>query len=168
MLKFLKRVFGSRPEAPAPQTPPTAPAAPPPAATVGTAAAWREPARHSAPVGMEFSGGPHGFVGVVGESHYQEALRGLSDALEVLERHERNFDARLVPEPNNRYDANAIAVMAGDKKIGYLPREIAKSYHVPLARQPAPVECPAQLRGGEDGTKIGVVLDFKAVRLLKP
>jgi hypothetical protein len=32
----------------------------------------------------------------------------------------------LVREPNNTYDTNAIRVALGDKKLGYLPKAIAK------------------------------------------
>jgi hypothetical protein len=40
----------------------------------------------------------------------------------------RWFTARLVPEPDNPYDANAIAVYSGAGKVGYLPRERAPEY----------------------------------------
>lgn len=100
-----------------------------------------------------------GLVAVVGESHYQETLKTL----------QRAFIAKLVPEPTNPYDPNAVAVCTeGDAKIGYLSRDVAKSYQEILAKQSAPVTCPATLVGGEsDKSNLGVVLDFEQVRKLK-
>jgi hypothetical protein len=108
--------------------------------------------------------GPHGFVAVVGESHYQETLRGLSVLFETIERHERTFTAKLVAEPTNLYDPNAVAVTTENgTTIGYLASEMAATFQKRLLRQPDVVRCPAQLRGGADGRSIGVVLDFAQV-----
>jgi hypothetical protein len=111
--------------------------------------------------------GPHGFVAVVGESHYQEDLRKLSDFFELIERTERTFTAKLVAEPTNPYDSNAVAVTMedGTTTLGYLAREMAATFQKRLLRQPAAVRCPAQLRGGADGQSIGVVLDFEEVHV---
>ena len=108
-----------------------------------------------------FSTGHHGFVAVVGESHYQDALRALVGRLGS----EGIFTARLVLEPTNVHDANAVAVCVNDgrAKIGYLARGVAKSYHASLAQFGKAVVCPARLTGG-DGGAIGVVLDFEPVR----
>ncbi len=111
--------------------------------------------------------GAHGFVAVVGESHYQETLRQLSDFFALIGRGERTFTATLKPEPANAYDSNAVAVTTDDgTTIGYLAREMAETYQKRLLRQTAVVRCPAQLRGGGDGGQvIGVVLDFEEVHV---
>jgi hypothetical protein len=116
------------------------------------------------PAGTSFStfGGPHGCVDVVGESFYQDTLR----ALEAIEG-DRPFTVRLVPEPDNPQDPNAVAVVTDANAIvGHLSRAVAKSYHQALLRQPAPVFCPAKLTGRGKRT-IGVVLDFDEVRILR-
>jgi hypothetical protein len=110
--------------------------------------------------------GAHGFVAVVGESHYQEKLRALSDAFETLRRDERTFTATLKPEPANAFDTNAVAVTTDDgTTIGYLAREMAVTFQKRLLSQTGRVRCPAQLRGGADGESIGVVLDFDDVHV---
>jgi tetratricopeptide (TPR) repeat protein len=110
---------------------------------------------------MSYSTGHHGFVGVVGESHYQDALKALASRLGP----DGIFRARLMPEPDNVHDANAVAVCAEDTlaKLGFLPRGVAKSYHAKLALSPKPVACPARLAGVSAGN-IGIVLDFEEVR----
>jgi hypothetical protein len=99
-----------------------------------------------------------GFLAVVGESHYQDALRRLTaswpgDDAPV-------FLATLMAENDNRYDATAVAVViepAG--KVGHLARDIARRYW-PILKAQGPVKCPAQLRGGYgEKPSIGVVLD---------
>jgi hypothetical protein len=53
-----------------------------------------------------FATGHHGFVAVVGEGNYQSALRALASRLGP----EGVFTARLVPEPHNSHDVNAVSV----------------------------------------------------------
>ena len=75
---------------------------------------------------------------------------------------------RLVPEPNNPFDPNAVAVLTeGNATIGYLSRDVAKGYQKRLLGLPTPITCPAQLRGGNDGESIDVVLDFENVQTIK-
>lgn len=111
----------------------------------------------------------HGFMRVVGESAYQETLRSLDFLFTTIERSERTFVAKLVPEPDNAYDANAVAVKTeGDATVGYLPRDVARTYQKHIVRQPQGVRCPAQLVGGTEGKEhIGVVLDFEKVYRLR-
>jgi hypothetical protein len=112
----------------------------------------------------------HRFVPVVGESHYQDALQKLSDLFAGIGREDRNFTVRLVPEPKNAFDPNAVMVTTEDgTTLGYLSKDIARTYQRVLMRQPSVVTCPAQLRGGSpEGTEnIGVVLDFVIVHRLK-
>jgi hypothetical protein len=108
-----------------------------------------------------FATGHHGFIPVVGEGHYQDALRALTDRLGSA----GVFSARLVPEPDNAYDANAVRVCVAEDgaTVGYLARPIAKTYHASLARHTPPVTCPARLTGAGRAA-VGVVLDFEPVR----
>lgn len=70
---------------------------------------------------------------VVGESKYQEALRQIGEG--------HNFDAGslpceadLVPEPSNKFDANAVYVRIANRKVAYLAREDAPDYLAELDR----------------------------------
>jgi hypothetical protein len=111
-----------------------------------------------------------GLLGIVGESYRQDELRALSRrttdvaqfredlaayAGEVADEEpdRRWFLAVLVREPNNPYDADAVAVHAqGGGKLGYLSRDDARRY----ARVFQSLEkrgfdagaCPAMLTGG--------------------
>ena len=126
--------------------------------------AWREPPlktiREEIGAGViaeiSYPTGHHGFVNVVGELSYQDTLRDLPEL----------FTAKLVAEPSNPHDSNAVAVMTDDDRVvGYLERGVAKSYHPRLLRLEQPVTCPAKLTGGRaHKTHIGVVLDFEEVR----
>jgi len=64
---------------------------------------------------------------VVGESHYQEALWGISGA-RVGQSVRCAVTAVLVPEPQNAYDPNAIAVVINGHLVGYLDRQTAGQY----------------------------------------
>jgi hypothetical protein len=70
---------------------------------------------------------------VVGELAHQDALWELSCGT-VGQRVRRGVVAVLVPEPENPYDPNAIAVQIDGRIIGYLPRAIAKEYLPGLKR----------------------------------
>lgn len=160
---FWKRLFGgAESEKPTPGWvgPPTQ-IAPQPAAQVGVVSGGQ---------------GPHGFLAVVGESHCQPALKALRKQLLAewremgLERFDADsdvleFTARLKPEPENAYDANAIRVLSSedDAPLGYLARDVAKQFHRRLATI-GQIDCPAELRGGDHGKAIGVVLDWTTVR----
>jgi hypothetical protein len=130
--------------------------------------AWREPPakmRHIG-VGMTMTTRePHGFVRVVGESFYQDTLQAFAAIIDAG----CVFTVMLVPELTNQDDPNAVAVKTeGNATVGYLPREIAKSYQKRLLQQPDVVRCPAKLSGVEGGkNEIGIVLDFGNVQRLK-
>lgn len=103
-----------------------------------------------------------GFCAVAGESHYQDALRATKDiCLESFEGRPA-FTAALVPEPDNEYDGNAIAVYSPQGTLGYLPRERAYEYRELfgelLRRGYHGGGCGAHLTGGERGKSYGVVL----------
>lgn len=72
----------------------------------------------------------------VGEKSYQPALidllEGRGHPAEALENCPRpiseSFVAQLVPEPNNPYDSNAVAVQIGSQTVAYLSRQNAARY----------------------------------------
>jgi len=70
---------------------------------------------------------------VHGESHYQAAIADCVSASDLEQSSDlachAGFSARLVREPNNRYDANAVAVTSvTGRTLGYLPRELAPAF----------------------------------------
>lgn len=89
---------------------------------------------------------------VVGESNYLPAIRRLFPTR--LSESGNNYagTAHLRPEPHNRHDRNAVAVVCEGETIGYLPREIAADYSPMLLRlvergwQPT---CPVTVWGHE-------------------
>lgn len=106
------------------------------------------------------SGRRHTFMDVVGESHYQPALRRALRA-----KPDRAISVILQPEPTNPYDKNAVAVLESESRdtLGYLRREVATQYHAAIAAR-VEVQCAAQLTGGEDDKpSVGLVVDFAPV-----
>jgi hypothetical protein len=76
----------------------------------------------------------HARVGIVGESHYQDELARIAGPKQPGGVH-LETTAVLLPEPENPFDANAIAVhVLGGGKVGYLSREDAVDYG-PLVRR---------------------------------
>lgn len=77
--------------------------------------------------------------------------------------------ATLVPEPDNRYFQNAIAVVSGGEKVGYLAPEISRRYFEPLVARGTgdPVTCPARHGSHADHETSGVelLLDFSALAI---
>jgi|SRR5581483_6703788 len=69
-----------------------------------------------------------GYCAVVGESHYQDALRQTATICTPGEEGRPSFQAILVAEPENQYDPNAIAVYSRCGKLGYLSRADAVAY----------------------------------------
>ena len=84
--------------------------------------------------------------------------------IERVRRLPSSFTATLLPEPDNRYFQNAVAVISGGEKIGYLAPEISRRYFEPLvARGNAnPVTCPGRRATHADHETSGVelLLDF--------
>jgi hypothetical protein len=64
---------------------------------------------------------------VHGESYRQPALAETA-RIARNEGDERVFRAILVPEPDNPYDSNAIAVYSEVGQLGYLPRDVAPEF----------------------------------------
>ena len=57
----------------------------------------------------------------------------IQEILRVIRREPDRYTVFVAPEPDNKYDENAIAVYAEGqvktKRIGYLPRDLAKTLH---------------------------------------
>ena len=114
-----------------------------------------------------FLEGDHEFgFEVVGESKYQDALSNICGG-HCEEGHEHECVAELVPEPDNPYDPNAVAVLIEGEKVAYLSRFDAKRYLDELARLGHAgdrASCNAMInggwdRGGRDKGYFGVELD---------
>lgn len=59
---------------------------------------------------------------------------------ELLAGLQRGAPLALVPQPNNRFDDNAIEVLANDERLGYVPREVAAEL-APWMAEGVPVHC---------------------------
>ncbi len=68
---------------------------------------------------------------VVGESHHQEALWSIVGGRRSTPV-QHNTVALLQPEPDNRYDPNAIRVLVDGRPVGHLAREDAAAYSTGL------------------------------------
>ncbi|MEZ5145173.1 MAG: bifunctional DNA primase/polymerase [Acidimicrobiales bacterium] len=113
-------------------------------------------------------------VPVVGESWHQDALLELTGG----QRHYGGVDlgivAELVPDPDNRFDPAAVAVVIRGQVVGHLPRSWARRLR-PLVdrarRATGAATCRARIRGGWDrgGGDVGffgVTLDVDPVQPL--
>jgi hypothetical protein len=114
---FLRRLLGGQPS-----TPPEPLSGPP-----STPAERQRRDLRSAPLADGYEHliqGPS--LDVVGVSNYRAAIEAVVGRR--LEGHQDVVDAALVWEPNNEFDANAIAVQIGGRTCGYVPRPDAKRY----------------------------------------
>ena len=93
-------------------------------------------------------------IPVVGGLAYIERVRSQPAA----------FEATLLPEKGNRYFPEAIAVLAGGEKVGYVAPEVAREYFDRLSAS-APVRCPARRASPSDhqGSGVEILLDFSRV-----
>lgn len=64
---------------------------------------------------------------IVGEGYYQDALLRICGGY-TRDGHQLQTRARLVPEPSNPYDANAIRVEIDGETVGHLKRDHAALY----------------------------------------
>lgn len=119
------------------------------------------PDTHLPPVTGKITGGHECAFDVVGESHYQPALRKLRNGRHMAT--DNDFVADIVGEPDNPYDHNACAVFIEGSKVGYLPRDAAADFHQQVANMnvtgPWRFQTKAKLSGGwGDCPMIGVLL----------
>ncbi|MFQ5507926.1 MAG: HIRAN domain-containing protein [Leptospirillia bacterium] len=106
-------------------------------------------------------------VDIVGESHYQRELEQICGG-RTEEGHKLIVEVYLVPENDNPHDDQAVRVYVRDKTVGYLSRELARSYRKRLAEAGypgSPATCAAMIvggwdRGGSDRGHFGVKLDL--------
>lgn len=105
---------------------------------------------------------------VVGEGSYQGALERISGGKTEDGAANRDHLAVLWPEPNNRYDRNAIAIKIDGHTVGYLSRENALRYQATVRWAEAhgrKIACHARLTGGwqrgrRDTGSFGIVLQL--------
>lgn len=148
---FLRRLRGSPP--PAALGP--SPAAEPPLRHSGPITDWSLAALnnkiHSAATADATTGST---VSVVGEASYQGTLEAAGGGRTVDGVRERDHQAVLVPEPDNKYDPNAVSVVILPYGvIGYLKRADAVAYRPVidrLAERGMLTACLASLSGGWD------------------
>jgi hypothetical protein len=84
-------------------------------------------------------------VGVVGESHYQDVLTAIVGGKRP-ESVRIPTQATLVPELDNPYDPNAVAVYIAGRKVGHLPRPAAQAF-APVGRRLAEQQQVGRLFG---------------------
>ena len=93
-------------------------------------------------------------VAIVGEQYHQDALeRVLKKATTTQSVYQHG---QLVLEPENTYDANAVAVIVGGERIGYMNREAAAQYSPVLQQRDEPLTCAVHIEA--KGTHVGRVL----------
>ena len=73
-----------------------------------------------------------------------------------------SFTVTLVPEPDNRYFRQALAVQVGEIKLGYVAPEVSSRYYASVAASAVAVTCPARRGSYSDHETSGVelLLDF--------
>jgi len=105
---------------------------------------------------------------VVGESHYQTALKNLAGT-HGEKSPDKECQAVLIPEDNNQHDDKAIRVDIDRMTIGYLSRDDARSFRRRLGAKKLggqTTSCDAMIVGGfvmKNGERAsyGVKLDIK-------
>lgn len=65
---------------------------------------------------------------VVGEAHRSDGIRTLFPGRRLSGGADLDANARLVPEPHNRHDPHAVAVVVQGVLVGYLARDEAAKY----------------------------------------
>lgn len=85
---------------------------------------------------------------IVGESHYQEALEQIVGG-RTEESADFEVDVSLIPENDNPYDPNAVAVEIDGETVGYLSKASAKKYRAKFGDHDSE-EWPARIVGGWD------------------
>jgi hypothetical protein len=81
--------------------------------------------------------------------------------IERVQRLASHFTATLLPEPQNRFNHRAVAVLVNGQKVGYLPPELSRHY---WRADDAAVECAgrrAPISATED-TGVMILLDFSS------
>ena len=94
-------------------------------------------------------------IPVVGGLGYIERVRRLPSA----------FTATLQAEPENRYFRQAVAVLVGGEKVGYVAPEVGRHYFATVTAAASPLTCPGRRARHSDHETSGVelLLDFTNV-----
>lgn len=107
-------------------------------------------------------------IAIVGESHYQDAIRSACGAKPG---EDVGFDciAELVPEPTNPHDSNAVMVQIEGRCVGYLSRSDARTYGPAIIdgiREQGTGICRAYIAGRANGetANLGVWLHLDVSR----
>lgn len=88
---------------------------------------------------------------VAGEGHYQDAIGIFTGGKTETGPAIRLHTAELRPEPNNRHDPNAIAVLIQGHTVGYIPATETDPWHraiAPIHASGQPATCVARITGG--------------------
>lgn len=100
---------------------------------------------------------------VVGESNYNANLRAIlrEEGIDVNVGGEFQTGAFLLCEPQNKFDPYAVCVVIGNKRVGYIPKEDARSLSPQLQEMAAygQVLYVQAVIGWSDPAVIGVRLD---------
>lgn len=110
---------------------------------------------------IKLAGGAH--CAVHGESFCGPAIDATLNVCRTEDDEDRVFDAFLIPEPDNKFDENAVGVWSTVGRVGYIPRDDAVEYR-PLfdevrRRGFDGGGCVALMRGGTpEKPNIGIVL----------
>jgi hypothetical protein len=103
-----------------------------------------------------------GLQEVVGESYRQHELQQIAQVRPGVGPTNRLVMAQIVREPNNEHDKNAVKVLVGGVRVGYLPRDEARSAHGlidSLTARGLPATCRAEIIGGTPGKpSLGITL----------
>jgi hypothetical protein len=87
--------------------------------------------------------------------------------LQQIARRGRICWARLIREPDNPFDRNAVMVEIDGQTVGYLDRAAARRYHRRLLPLAEPIQLPAKLIGGtREKPSFGVILDHRELEQL--
>lgn len=82
----------------------------------------------------DFALGDRGTVRFITNDYYDAEILQVFEELQLDREKIWNGEARLVPEPDNPYQPNAIAVYIDDYKVGRLTAEQSKEYWNPICR----------------------------------
>jgi hypothetical protein len=80
---------------------------------------------------------------IVGDMHHQEEMRRVFEHRRA--KGSTTSAGQLVPEPENQYDSNAVAVVVAGERVGYLKREVAASYSPAIQQLGRPIECTVSI-----------------------
>lgn len=94
-------------------------------------------------------------IPVVAGLAYIERVRRLPSA----------FTAELRAEPENRYFRQALAVLVGGEKVGYVAPEVCRTYYEVVRAAAPPITCAGRSGRHSDHETSGVelLLDFRGI-----